>query len=50
MARLIVKGSKKYTGWMKEHLAKEHPKTRGKMTARNGAGTTGKKMSGPRSR
>ena len=31
MAELEIKGSKKYLAWLKGHLSKEHPKTKGKM-------------------
>jgi len=30
MAELEIKGTKKYLKWLKGHLAKEHPRTRGK--------------------
>lgn len=30
MAELEIKGTKKYLTWLKGHLAKEHPKTKGK--------------------
>lgn len=30
MAELEIKGTKKYLTWLKWHLAKEHPKTKGK--------------------
>lgn len=29
--KLEIKGSKKYLLYMEEHLAKEHPKTKGRM-------------------
>jgi len=28
---LEIKGTKKYITWLKKHLEKEHPKTKGKM-------------------
>lgn len=34
MAKLVIKGSKKYTTWLAKHLEKEHPKTRGKIKVR----------------
>lgn len=36
MAKLTIKTSKKYGKYLKSHLAEEHPKTRGRMTKRNG--------------
>lgn len=32
--KLTIKGSKKYLSFMIKHLAKEHPKTKGKMRLR----------------
>ena len=32
--RLTIKGSKRYLTFMKKHLAKEHPKTKGHMKLR----------------
>lgn len=29
--KLIIRGSKKYVSWLKKHLSKEHPKTKGRM-------------------
>lgn len=29
--KLTIKGSKKYCTWLKGHLEKEHPKTKGKI-------------------
>jgi hypothetical protein len=31
MAELEIKGTKKYIKYLKKHLEKEHPKTKGKM-------------------
>ena len=36
MAKLVVKAGKKYAKYMKEHLAEEHPKTKGKTKVKNG--------------
>jgi len=34
MAKLIIKGSKKYVVRLAKHLEKEHPKTKGKIKVR----------------
>ena len=34
MARLVIKGDKKYLKYMEKHLQVEHPKTKGKITIR----------------
>lgn len=30
MAKLVIKGNKKYINWLNKHLQKEHRKTKGK--------------------
>lgn len=40
MSKLTIKGSKRYTRYMKKHLGEEHPKTRGRMKRRNGSTKT----------
>lgn len=32
--KLIIKASKKYVLWLKKHLEKEHPKTKGRIRIR----------------
>lgn len=32
--KLVIEGSKEYINYMEHHLAKEHPKTRGRMRVR----------------
>ena len=34
MAKIVIKVSKKYGTWLKNHLEKEHPKTKGKIKLR----------------
>ena len=34
MAKLTITGSRKYLDYMKPHLEKEHPKTKGKIRIR----------------
>jgi hypothetical protein len=34
MAKLVIKGGKKYLTWLEGHLAKEHRKTKGKTKLR----------------
>lgn len=31
MVKMIIKGSRKYLEYMSKHLAKEHPKTKGRI-------------------
>ena len=31
MAKIIVKGTRKYVKWLGKHLQKEHPKTKNKV-------------------
>ena len=38
MARIIIRGDKKYIGYLSEHLKKEHPSTKKRMSVKKNGG------------